>query len=161
MGTPPFILELREMIGHHPLWLPGVTAVVVDGDGQVLLVRRVDNGRWTLITGCLDPGEEPAAGAVREVEEETGVRVTPERILRVQATRPAVYPNGDRVQFMDIAFLCRPITTEAFVNDDESVEVGWFALADLPEMGPRQQACIEAAFSGEKETWFADENRPL
>ncbi|MGH3305126.1 MAG: NUDIX domain-containing protein [Streptosporangiaceae bacterium] len=72
MPTPQFILDLRAQVGHDVLCLPGVTAVVLD-DGQVLLVRRADNQLWTLVTGCLEPGEQPAAGAVREVAEETAV----------------------------------------------------------------------------------------
>jgi len=152
--TPPFILALREKIGHDLLWLPGVTAVVVDEAGRVLLVRRSDNGRWTLVTGCLDPGEQPAAGAVREVQEETGVEVTVERMLRVQAMAADAYVNGDRVQFLDIALLCRPVTTEAYVNDDESLEVGWFAVGDLPDLSARELACVEAALGGAETTWF-------
>jgi len=155
MATPQFILDLRERIGHDPLWLPGVTAVVIDESRRILLVRRADNGRWTLVTGCLDPGEQPAAGAVREVFEETAVEVRAERILRVESLPPSVYPNGDRAQFLDIALLCRPITTEARVNDDESVEVGWFALDRLPGLTARETSCIEAAVDGTA-AWFDD-----
>jgi 8-oxo-dGTP pyrophosphatase MutT (NUDIX family) len=152
--TPPFILELREKIGSDLLWLPGVTAVVVDDARRILLVRRSDNGRWTLVTGCLDPGEQPAVGAAREVEEETGVEVEVEGILRVQATGPVVYPNGDRVQFLDVAFRCRPLTTDAFVNDDESTDVGWFAPDDLPPLTDRERACVDAALDAGQVTWF-------
>jgi 8-oxo-dGTP pyrophosphatase MutT (NUDIX family) len=45
MPTPQFVLDLRAKIGHQMLWLPGVTAVVFDDDGRVLLVQRADNGR--------------------------------------------------------------------------------------------------------------------
>jgi len=68
MPTPDFVLALREKIGTASLWLSGVTAVVVRGD-EVLLVRRADTGAWTPVTGIIDPGEEPAVAAVREVEE--------------------------------------------------------------------------------------------
>lgn len=49
MATPPFIINLRSKIGHDPLWLPGVTVVILrdgatPGAREVLLVRRVDNG---------------------------------------------------------------------------------------------------------------------
>src|SRR4051812_42568595 len=75
--TPDFILELRSMIGTHPLWLVGVTAVVLRDhpgpEAQVLLVRRADNGWWTPVTGIVDRGEQPADAAVREVLEEAGV----------------------------------------------------------------------------------------
>ena len=58
MSTPEFILSLREKIGHDPLWLPGVKAVVLRAeDSEVLLVRRADNGRWTVPAGIPDPGE--------------------------------------------------------------------------------------------------------
>ena len=69
MPTPEYILSLREKIGHDLLWLPGATAVVLH-EGRILLGRRSDNGNWAPITGIVDPGEEPAATAVRECLEE-------------------------------------------------------------------------------------------
>ena len=104
MATPPFVLDLREKIGDHPLWLPGVKGVVLrpgtaGADAEVLLVQRRDNGRWTVPAGILEPGEEPADGIVREVFEETGVRAVPLRLVGVQALPPTVYPNGDRAQY--------------------------------------------------------------
>jgi 8-oxo-dGTP pyrophosphatase MutT (NUDIX family) len=73
MPVPDFIIELREKIGHDLLCLPGVTGLVINESDQVLLVRRADTLRWTLVTGCLEPGEQPAAGIVREILEETGI----------------------------------------------------------------------------------------
>ncbi len=154
MPTPAFILELRRKIGHDLLWLPGVTAVVFDHMGRVLLVRRSDNGRWTLVTGCLDPGEQPAAGAIREVREETGVEIEVQRVLRIQALEASTCANGDRVQFLDTALLCRALTFDARVNDDESTEVGWFDLADVPALSKRMAACLEAARNATAVTWF-------
>jgi 8-oxo-dGTP pyrophosphatase MutT (NUDIX family) len=151
---PEFILELRKKIGHDLLWLPGVTAVVFDPMGRVLLVRRSDNGHWTLVTGCLEPGEQPAAGAIREVREETGVEVEVERVLRVQAMPAGTCVNGDRVQFLDTALLCRAVTFDAHVNDDESTEVGWFDLDERPALSARHTACIDAARNGSTATWF-------
>ncbi|MEV0273284.1 NUDIX domain-containing protein [Hamadaea sp. NPDC050747] len=155
MPTPEFIVALREKIGHDPLWLPGVTAVVLNADRQILLVRRKDNGRWTLVTGCLDPGEQPAIGALREVREETGVTAVAVRVLRIQSLAPSAYPNGDQVQFMDVAFLCHAVEGEAAVNDDESSEVGWFSAEDLPPLTQRELACIADAYADRAEAWFA------
>ena len=39
MPIPEFIVEIRQLIGQHEMWLPGVTAVVTRGD-EILLVRR-------------------------------------------------------------------------------------------------------------------------
>jgi ADP-ribose pyrophosphatase YjhB (NUDIX family) len=145
MATPDFILRIRERIGHDLLWLPGVTGVVLDADDRVLLVRRSDDGRWTLVTGVLDPGEQPAVGLVREIYEETGVEAEVERLIGVEATEPSAYPNGDRVQYLDLAFRCRALGGEARVNDDESTEVGWFALDALPALSPLQARCLTDA----------------
>lgn len=160
MPTPDFILELREKIGHDLLWLPSVTAVVLDDAGRVLLVRRADNHNWTLVTGCLEPGEQPAVGAVREVLEETGVEAVAERLIGVQATPEAVCANGDKVQWLDVAFVCRAVGGDARVNDDESIDVGWFAPDLLPQpLGPRQTRQLAEALGDEQRAYFLDEVR--
>ncbi|MFB6772649.1 NUDIX domain-containing protein [Streptomyces sp. NPDC056337] len=153
MATPDFILDLRATAGQQLLWLPGVTAVVFDDEGRVLLGRRSDNGRWSLIGGIPEPGEQPAACAMREVEEETAVRCVVERLVLVQALNPVTYDNGDVCQFMDVTFRCRAVGGEARVNDDESLEVGWFAVDALPELGEFGKVRIKQALS-DAPTWF-------
>jgi len=131
--VPPFITALRARIGHDLLWLPGVTGVVLDDDGRLLMGRRADNGLWALISGILEPGEEPAQGLVREIAEETGVRAEVLALTSVSSGDRVTYPNGDVSQYLDLTFLCRHVDGEAFVADDESTEVGWFQLDTLPD----------------------------
>jgi len=145
MATPDFILRLREKIGHDLLWLPGVSAVVLDDRNRMLLGRRADNGRWTLITGILDPGEQPAVGVVREVLEETGIVAEVEQLAEVYAGGPMEFVNGDRAQFLTLNFRCRHVSGHARVNDDESAEVGWFGLDELPELTDYHRARLQAA----------------
>lgn len=147
MPTPKFILDLREKIGHDLLWLTGLSGVVLNDRGEVLLVERADNGRWSLIGGILEPGEEPAVAMVREILEETAVEAQVDRLLSIGATPPAAYPNGDQVQFLDLCFSCRAVGGEARVNDDESTDVGWWALDALPELTPREHLSIQRALS--------------
>ncbi len=144
MPIPDFVLNLREKVGHDLLWLPGVTAVVLDGD-HVLLVRRSDNGEWTPVTGIVDPGEHPSRTAAREVLEETGVSCTVEGLVWVNVTRPVVYDNGDRAQYLDHTFRCRYVDGDAHAADDESSEVGWFHLERLPVMEAEFEERIRAA----------------
>jgi ADP-ribose pyrophosphatase YjhB (NUDIX family) len=141
---PEFIVNLRRHIGHEPLWLPGVTAVVLRDDA-VLLVRRSDNGAWAPVSGIVDPGEHPARTAVREVQEETAVSCAVEGLAWVGVTEPVVYPNGDRAQYLDHTFRCRYVEGTARVADDESLDVGWFDLTDLPAMGSAVLERIRAA----------------
>lgn len=141
MPIPDFILRLREKVGHDLLWLPGVTAVVLDDD-RVLLVRRSDNGRWAPVTGIVDPGEHPSRAAEREVLEETGVSCEVGDLVGVNVTDPTVHVNGDRAQYLDHTFRCGYVAGVAHVADDESTEVGWFHVDDLPAMDPDLEARI-------------------
>lgn len=133
MPVPPFIVRLREKIGHDPLWLPGVTAVVLRG-AEVLLVRRSDNGRWTPVTGIVEPGDDVHATAVREVWEEARVVAEVERLVWVRAGRPTTHVNGDRAQYLDHTLRCRWVSGEPEVGDDESVDARFFPLDALPEL---------------------------
>jgi 8-oxo-dGTP pyrophosphatase MutT (NUDIX family) len=154
MATPEFIRTIRESAGHQLLYLPGVSAVVFDGEGRVLLGKRADTGRWTIIGGIPEPGEQPAAAAVREVEEETAVECVAERVVLVQALPdPVTYPSGDICQFMDITFRCRAVGGEARVNDEESLDVGWFSLDALPSLEEFAVSRIKLA-KGDGPAWF-------
>ncbi|QMU76179.1 NUDIX domain-containing protein [Streptacidiphilus sp. PB12-B1b] len=152
--TPEFITRLRAAAGQQLLWLPGVSAIVLNDRGEVLLGRRADTGRWATLAGIPEPGEQPAETAVREVFEETAVRCVAERVVMVEALAPMTYPNGDHCQFMDITLRCRAVGGEARVNDDESLEVGWFATDDLPELTEHSLTRIRRALADEP-TWFA------
>ena len=155
MPTPEFVLSIREKIGHDLLWMTGVTAVILDDRERILLCRRADNGAWTPITGIVDPGERPADTAVREAEEETGVRIAVEGLASVLSNPPLVFPNGDRAQFLDLTFRCRWVGGRARVNDEESTAVRWFPLDDLPSMSERMHRRIAAALGFSGRTDFA------
>ena len=137
MATPDFVLNLRKRIGHELLWLNGVTAFVEDADGRMLMGRRSDTGEWALVYGINEPGEQPADTVVREVKEETGMDVEVTDLVSViSSDRIITYANGDRTQYMDHAFLCRPReggNVKPFVGDEESLAVGWFDPEHLPE----------------------------
>src|SRR5699024_3089178 len=95
MATPEFILNLREKIGTDPLWLPGITAIVLKEVlheaplwevPKVLLIKRADNSEWTPVCGIVDTGNETHGSAIREVKEQTGLYVTVAELLDVSAT---------------------------------------------------------------------------
>lgn len=153
MATPDFILALREKIGTDLLWLTGVTAVVLR-DRQVLLVRRADSGAWTPVTGIIDPGEEPADAAVREVLEEADVHAAPERLAMVHVLPPAVYANGDQVQYLDLVFRLRWESGEPHPADGENTEARWFPLDGLPELAETMRARIDAAVADTPQARF-------
>src|SRR5690606_11928467 len=79
--------SLCEACGFIHCRDPKVAAVVFVTDGErVLLVQRAVNpqrGKWSLPAGYIDYGEDPREAAVREVEEETGLRVSISRLIDV------------------------------------------------------------------------------
>jgi 8-oxo-dGTP pyrophosphatase MutT (NUDIX family) len=155
MPIPDFIVELREIVGHHHLWLPGVTAVVRRGD-EVLLVQRSDNGAWTPVTGIPEPGEEPAVAAAREVLEETGVTARVDRLASSWVHGPITHANGDLATYLDMTFACTWLAGEAHVADDESRDVAWVRRDDLATRGVGSEMSnrIDAALADEVATRF-------
>lgn len=147
MPTPDYITAIRQSYGHGLLFLPGVSAVILDGaePPRLLLVLRSDNGCWSLPAGIVEPGEQPADTIVREVLEETCVHVRPERLALLTVDDELTYPNGDRCQFLAMTFRCSYLGGEASVGDEESVDVRWFALDELPELREHERRRIACA----------------
>jgi len=152
--VPPYVTELRAHLGHDLLLLPGTSAIVHDPHGRVLLVRRGDNGRWSLPAGMIDSGEQPTEAVVREVFEETGIHVTVESLGGV-ATHPVLYPNGDHCEYLHVWFRCRPAGGTARADGDESLEVGWFAESELPPLDEWSRLRLT-----ENDGWFAPPGAP-
>src|SRR5258708_6502707 len=156
MSMSDYVHTIREKIGHDLLLLPGAVAVILNPAGEVLLQRRSDNGQWGLPGGAIDPGEEPADAVIREVREETGLDVLPERIVGVYSgpDHLITYPNGDQAMIVSVTFACRPIGGEARVNDDESLEVRYFPPDGLPPMAERNRFRLEHARRSDPRTHF-------
>ncbi|ORW29280.1 ADP-ribose pyrophosphatase [Mycobacterium paraense] len=153
MPIPDFIVELRRAVGTAPLWLPGVTAVTIR-DREVLLVKRADNGAWTAVTGIVEPGENPADCAAREVREETGFDARATRLAWVHVTHPTVHANGDRAQYLDHVFRMQWLAGEPFAADDECTEAAWFGLDELPPMTENMRRRIALSASDDARTVF-------
>ena len=158
MPTPEFVTDLRARVGHDLLWLSTAAGVVLDGNGRVLLGRRADTGIWALPGGIIEPGEEPADAAVREIFEETGVVAVPEGLVAVTVCGQITYQNGDVVRYLELLFRCRAAGGSARVNDSESVEVSWHeltALDGLPDLEAGSLSRINQAVSGDAGAAYA------
>lgn len=108
----------------------GVGVLVVDA-GRVLLVRRrmePERGKWSIPAGFLDQGEDPRATAVREAYEETGLKVSIEKLVDVYQN-----PAGQGGASIFILYRARQIGGTLQAGDDAD-DVGFFALDALPEL---------------------------
>jgi ADP-ribose pyrophosphatase YjhB (NUDIX family) len=111
--------------------IPGASAIVTDDQGRILLHRRSDNSRWALPGGAMDIGESIgesiAECIVREVQEETGLKVEPEYIVGIYSDPGHVfaYDDGEVRQQFSICFACRILGGEPRPSE-ESREVAFF-----------------------------------
>jgi 8-oxo-dGTP diphosphatase len=134
MPISDWVRKIRETIGHDMLVMVGAAAVIRNDEGRILLQKRTDNLLWGLPGGAIEPSEEPAEAAVREVYEETGFRVVPIRLVGVFGGKQQVitYPNGDRTAYVSITFECRIIGGEINPDPEETLEARWFEPDKLP-----------------------------
>ncbi|MBL8058279.1 MAG: NUDIX domain-containing protein [Anaerolineales bacterium] len=156
-GQGATILQLRARMGREWIVAPGASAVIRDEAGQVLLVRRTDNGHWMPPSGFMDLGESVAETAVREVREETGLDVEPVRLVGAYAgaDNRVVYPNGDPVQVVSTVFECRWRGGQLRPDAVEVGEAGFFAWDRLPEpIHPRIRRRLADAALGRAEAFF-------
>jgi HAD superfamily hydrolase (TIGR01450 family) len=131
----------------------GVAAVVFDGSGRVLLGKRADNGLWGLPSGRVEPAETVEEAVIREVREETGLKVRVGRLIGVYsdpATQAFPYPTGEVVQFVTCCFLCEAAGGELRADGHEATDVAFFEANRSPAaLLPMHPTWLEDALSGE------------
>ena len=135
MPISPYLAGIRRRVGSRLLLMPSAGAVIRDARGRTLLLVNRDTGGFMLPGGALDPGESAAAAVVREVREETGLVVCPSHLMGVVAPWRVHYPNGDRVDYMAVLFLCRVTGGRLQPADGEASGWAWFPPPQIPPLG--------------------------
>lgn len=102
-----------------------VAAVVVDASGRVLVTQRRDNGKWEPPGGVLELGESIVDGVSREVLEETGLRIAPERLT-------GVYKNMPR-GIVALVFRAHVIGGEQAAATGETTRIAWLSPDQVDE----------------------------
>ncbi|MFG1612278.1 NUDIX hydrolase [Nonomuraea wenchangensis] len=112
--------------------VPACGTVTVDDAGRILMQRRRDTGQWALPMGKMEIGETPSQCAVRETEEETGVRVEPMGILGIYSDPGHVvaYSDGEIRQEYEVMLIARPVGGRPEANDEAS-DVRWVEPGEL------------------------------
>ncbi|MFQ5656758.1 MAG: NUDIX domain-containing protein [Candidatus Methylomirabilales bacterium] len=130
---------------------PSVSAVIFDGPKKLLLIRRADSGEWGLPGGAVEIGESVEKAILREVREETGLNVEVIRLIGVYSDpqfQVVAYPDGRVMHYVNICFQCG-IVGGTFAPSPEALEVGFFAVAALPEpLVPLHRIRVEDALIG-------------
>jgi mutator protein MutT len=136
---------------YPPRPVVGVGAVIVTGDGEVVLVRRAREplaGAWSLPGGAVETGETLAAALVREVREETALEIEVGPLVEVLDRIFADETGRIRHHYVLIDYLCRVRGGELRAGSDASAAV-CVKPADLDgyALAPETRAVIERALA--------------
>lgn len=127
----------------------GSCAVIFDETRQkVLLTKRKDNSLWCVPGGGMESGESVEECCQREVFEETGLEVRPERLIGVYSNRDqlVIYPDGNKAQIVVLSFEAEIVSGEPRLSD-EVTDWGFFSLSEIKSMpmhGRHQQRVEDA-----------------
>lgn len=110
---------------------------------QILLIKRKNDpfkDCWALPGGFVDENEDLEQAAIRELVEETQVKVS--HLEQIGAFgKPYRDPRGHMVS---IAYLGKVATNTIAIAADDAKEIGWFSITNLPSLAFDHSAIIEA-----------------
>jgi ADP-ribose pyrophosphatase YjhB (NUDIX family) len=126
---------------------PTATAVCVDEHERVLLTRRAIEpylGAWDLPGGFVEEGEHPLDALRRELKEETGYEIEPDRFLGAWMDQ---YGGDSTAQStLNLFWTARVVAGEPQAADDVS-ELGWFEPDELPPSDELAFNCVAEALA--------------
>jgi len=119
----------RVVRAISPNFTVGAMAFIERDDGAMLFVRHSYRQRWGVPGGLLEKGEEARHAAVREVFEETGLRI---QLIGEPAV--VVEPEPQRVDLVFRASLVDRTESTPVPSSPEILEARWFAADEMPEL---------------------------
>ena len=136
------LLQLRIMRIFNDEFLIGVTGIIFDKDDKILLVKHTYRKvKWGLPGGYLKAKEYPTEGLERELEEETGLLVSADRLFKLRTDR-----ETGRLDLCYIGVYIGGI----FKKSSEVDEYGLFSEDELPDIMRDQVLLIHEAIAYRK-----------
>ena len=144
--------------------LPAAVAAVRNGDGKLLLVRRIDDGNWELPGGRIEVGESAVDALAREVAEESGIILEVTGIAGVYSDPTHVLedPGGITHQQLAICFHAAPARSvdgqQPRPDGIETDAAGWFDVGEITELKthPAMRLRIDNALREPERAFFED-----
>jgi ADP-ribose pyrophosphatase YjhB (NUDIX family) len=114
--------------------VPAVSAIVPNTQGALLLIRRTDNGYWSIPGGGVEPGESVSQAAAREVREETGIDCEVVGLVGIYSNpgHVAAYDDGEVRQEFSICFTTR-LVGGTIRTSTESSAVQFIPPSNIPD----------------------------
>ena len=133
-----YIKKVRKKFSHDELILNYAGCIIFDNAGRLLLQKRCDCNQWGFLGGMVEFGESVEETAVREVKEESGLDVKVNSLYGVYSKYFAEFTNGDKAQPIVHLFKAEIIGGEIIKENDETIELKFFELNDIPPLFCKQ-----------------------
>lgn len=129
-----YIGKLKATLGNQKLIVPSVRAIIENKDGQILFIKRVDEGKWGLPAGSIELEESIYECLVREVREETGLQVISARTVAIYSNPKYGTRNkfGDEYQLFELLFWVNEWTGSLIQKTKETTSAEFHYMEDLP-----------------------------
>lgn len=137
-----YIKNLRKLIGNRKFIHPGARIIVENDKGQILMIRRKDNGNWGLPAGGLEENETIKECIIREVKEETGLDILKLQVIGIGSDpniETVTYPNQDIIQYFNVEFYSNQFSGEIKVLDKEEVVSAHFVDKEMIQLLPKNE----------------------
>jgi ADP-ribose pyrophosphatase YjhB (NUDIX family) len=122
----------------------GADAAIFNPDGEILLMRRADSGRWCLPCGWVEPNEKPIEAVTREVREETGLEIEVQELVGVFTRMPSA-ENGPHTMIA-VVHLCRVIAGELRLSH-EGTALRYWPIDDVRDWHATHETYARAAYA--------------
>lgn len=116
--------------------VPSTNVIIENDAGELLMIRRSDNGNWAVPGGAIDLGESLAQAAMRETKEESGIDCEVIDVVGIYTDPKHIIlytSNGEARQEFSIVVRARATGGE-LTPSSESTEVRWIARSELSEL---------------------------
>ena len=137
MPMSEYYVQLRKKVGTDLIFNPRVSAIIRNDKGEILFQRpTLTSTIWSLPAGVIEIGEVPAEAIVREVWEETGLRVKVKTLLGVFGGKDFryTYPDSNQVEYIIIMFECTIIGGYLKAIEGESADIQFFHMDNIPKL---------------------------
>ena len=121
----------------------GTDAAIFNENGEILLMERADGSGWCLPCGFVEPNKSPAQGIIREVREETGLRVKVDRLVGVFTRKPGAQMGPHTT--ISIVHMCEVLDGQ-LETSHESKALKYWVIDDMKNWHATHEILARAAY---------------
>ncbi len=150
-----YIKWLRSKIGNEKIICPGARIIIENQNKEILIIERADNGKKGLPAGSLEENETIEECIIREVKEETGLKIVELEVIGISSNphnESVEYPNGDKIQYFTIEFYSNNWEGVIKVEDKTEVRCAKFSGAEIINQLPENERSIFDSLKYYRET---------